>query len=67
MKINESDPLQIEKPQSERVTATPKAGSKSAAPVASSSTVSDGIDLGSQLGLLSQALQSGADERSARV
>jgi flagellar biosynthesis anti-sigma factor FlgM len=68
VKINESDPLQIEKPQSERVTSTPKTGSNSSGPVTTSTTgSSDGIDLGSQLALLSQALQSGADERSSRV
>jgi flagellar biosynthesis anti-sigma factor FlgM len=68
VKINESDVLNIAKPQSERLSESLKLTSgPGRAPSTASSSSSDQIDLGSQAGLLSQAQNAGSSDRQARV
>ena len=67
MKIQESDLLNISKPQSERLTETPNSSSSSSRAVKSQGGATDGIDLGSQLGLVSQAQDAGTDSTAARI
>ncbi len=67
MKIHESDLLNISKPQSERLSVTTNSTSSSTRAVKSQGGAADGIDLGSQLGLVSQAQGAGADTTAARI
>ncbi len=67
MKIQESDLLNISKPQSERVSETPNSSSSASRRVKSPGSGTDGIDLGSQLGLVSQAQDAGTDNTAARI
>lgn len=67
MKINESDALNIPKPQSGKVFEPVKTTRESAPKRTESASPSDGIDLGSQSGLLTYAQQAGSSERDARV
>jgi flagellar biosynthesis anti-sigma factor FlgM len=67
VKIQESDLLNISKPQSERLSETPNSASSSSRAFRSQGSASDGIDLGSQLGLVSQAQAAGADSTAARI
>ena len=67
MKINERDALNITKPNTDRLIGPTKPGSGSASSAKNSQTGSDGIDLGSQSGLISQTLQAGSTERASFV
>lgn len=67
MKINESDALNIAKPQPERVSASPNLTPDSGRVPAPASGPADQIDLGSQAGLLSQAQSAGSSDREARI
>ena len=67
MKINVSDVLNIQKPQSDKVYEPVKTGRDSGLKRSSATAPADGIDLGSQSGLLSLAQQAGSSERETRV
>jgi anti-sigma28 factor (negative regulator of flagellin synthesis) len=67
VKIQESDLVNISKPQSERLSETPNASSSSSRAVTSQASTTDRIDLGSQLGLVSQAQSAGTDSTAARI
>jgi anti-sigma28 factor (negative regulator of flagellin synthesis) len=67
VKIQLSDLLNISKPQSERLSETPNYSSSSSRAVKSQGNATDRIDLGSQLGLVSQAQDAGADTTAARI
>lgn len=67
MKINESNILNIAKPQSERLSESMKLTSGSARIPSTTSGASDQIALGSQAGLLSQAQSAGDSDRQARI
>lgn len=67
MKINERDALNIPKPESERLYAPSKPESGSTRAARHSDSGNDQIDLGSQTGLLSQAVSAGSEERASRV
>jgi flagellar biosynthesis anti-sigma factor FlgM len=67
VRINERDPVNIPKPQSERLYETAKPATSSAAPPKPSPSVGDQIELGSQAGLVSQVQTAGSDGRASRV
>lgn len=67
MKINESDALNIAKPQSERLSESMKLTSSTGRSSSPASSASDQIDLGSQAGLLSQAQSAGLSDRQSRI
>ena len=67
MKINESDVLNILKPQSGPVYDPVTPGRVSGSSERGAVSPNDGIDLGSQSGLLTYAQQAGSTERQDRV
>jgi flagellar biosynthesis anti-sigma factor FlgM len=67
VKINESDILNIPKPQTERLYQTPQTSSGSTTSTKASPAADDQIELGSQAGLFSQAQTAGSDGRSSRI
>jgi flagellar biosynthesis anti-sigma factor FlgM len=67
VKINERDTVNISKPQSERLSESPKATSRTTRATQPAGTPSDRVDFGSQDGLVSQTLSAGTAERAARV
>jgi flagellar biosynthesis anti-sigma factor FlgM len=66
VKINERDTVNISKPQSERLSESPKTTSRTTRASQPAGTASDQVDLGSQ-GLVSQTLSAGTADRAARV
>jgi anti-sigma28 factor (negative regulator of flagellin synthesis) len=67
VKINEHNVLNITKPKSDTLFEVPKPSTGSAYGSPSTAPASDGIDLKSQSGLVSQALASGTTDRANRV
>ena len=67
MKINERDTVNISKPQSDRLTETQNASSRTARASQPAGSATDGVDFGSQNGLVSQARNAGAADRATRV
>ncbi len=67
MKINESDVLNIQKPQSGKVFDAIKTSRNSGSAASAKTPANDGIDLGSQSGLLTYTQQAGSSEREARI
>jgi anti-sigma28 factor (negative regulator of flagellin synthesis) len=67
VKINESDVLNIQKPQSGKVPDPVKTSRTSRSTERSGVSQNDGIDLGSQSGLLTYTREAGATEREERV
>ena len=67
MKINESDTVNISKPQSERLSESPKASAPTTRPAQTSGAGTDQVDFGGQNGLVSQTLNAGTSERASRV
>jgi anti-sigma28 factor (negative regulator of flagellin synthesis) len=67
VKINESDVLNIQKPQSDKVFEAVKTTRDSGLKRSSTTAPADGIDLGSQSGLLALAQQAGSSESDSRV
>lgn len=68
MRIDERDALNISKPQPDRLFQAMKTDGSSVSQKARTADAgSDGIDLGSQAGLLAQAHSAGAGERAGNV
>jgi anti-sigma28 factor (negative regulator of flagellin synthesis) len=67
VRINESDVLNISKPQSDKVSDPVKTTRTTGSTGGGVSRPTDGIDLGSQSGLLVYAQQAGSTERDERV
>jgi flagellar biosynthesis anti-sigma factor FlgM len=64
---NERDTVNISKPQSERLTESPKTPSRTTRVSQPAGTPGDRVDFGSQNTLVSQTLDAGAAARTARV
>jgi flagellar biosynthesis anti-sigma factor FlgM len=67
VRINESDTVNISKPQSERLSESQNGSARSTRATQPASDLSDGVDFGNQNGLVSQALNAGAGDRASRV
>jgi flagellar biosynthesis anti-sigma factor FlgM len=65
--INESDSVNISKPQSDRLSESQNSSSRATRTFQAPGDSSDGVDFGNQNGLLSQTLNAGAADRASRV
>ena len=67
MRINESDTVNISKPQSDRLSETPNSSSPATRTAQTVGAGSDQVDFGSQNSLVSQALNAGTADQASRV